>query len=282
MHDSKEIFFHVGLPKAASTFLQRNVFTKFKNLHFIKKHDFKRHQQIIESSDADKILLSIELNINVESGRTKMESVARNYPGSKPILVLRKHSSWVKSKYKYYLRKHGEADFNNYFDISDHHGILPAKELHFFEKIKLLEQEYQTRPLVLFQKELINNPSGFIDAIAAFVGAEYDLNEIKLNTVKKSYNDKQLYYVRRFNRSYHFDENKGKGVGRKMNKLYKKLSALYLHSVAFGGALMPYPRQLKEQPLIDKETLKRVDEMFSDDWNKCLQYARKDRELFME
>lgn len=281
MSDTREIYFHVGLPKAASTFLQRNVFPNFKNIHFIKKHDFKRHTSIIANSSAGKILLSIELNLDVENGYSKMQSVANNYPGSKPIIVFRRHGSWLKSKYKYYLRKHGSATFNEYFDASNEKSVLPNEQLNFYDKIKLLETKYKVRPLVLFHEELIKDPVGFIETIATYMGAEYDIGKIKISNVKKSYSEKQLYYVRKFNRSYHFEERKFTRYKFKLNKLYKKYSALLLHSVAYAGAVLPTPKELKQAPLIDKKQVDNVNNAYENDWNKCLEYAKKDRKLLI-
>lgn len=272
---SKQIFFHVGMPKTASTFLQRNVFPHFQNLYFIKKHDFRNHQHLIAASEADKILLSIELNLDAKRGYEKMVQVAQHYPGTQPVIVLRKHSSWLKSKYKYYLRKHGVATFWNYFDPNHESGEIIPQNLRYYDKLKLLETTYGKRPLVFFQEELKARPYEFIAQMAEFMRTSYDSNAISIKTVKGAYSEHQLKFVRRFNRWYQF---KNPAHRKKAGKfLYRKFSALLLHTVAFAGRFLPDPDH--GQPLIPKESMQEVDRQYQDDWQQCLDYARQDRTL---
>lgn len=273
--EHKKIFFHVGLPKTASTFLQRNVFPKFKDIQFIKKHDFKYRDRIIEQSDHSKILMSIELNPDVKSGMDKLKDVAQKYPYTHPIIVLRKHGAWLKSKYKYYLRKHGSQKFSQYFDLNGA-GILKMKNLRFYPKIKLLEDLFDYKPLVLFQEELKQNPLASIDLLADYMGTEYNKKDIRVRTVKKSYSTKQLMTIRRFNKLYQYDHS---NINSKTGRfLYKKFSGLLLHSIAFFSFLLPNKTTGKEA-LIPSQKIKQVNEAYRADWEKCLNYARQQREL---
>ncbi len=271
----KTIFFHVGLPKTASTFLQRNVFPKFRGIRFIKKHDFKRRDQLIGQGGAERVLLSIELSLDHSGGIGKVKDVAAKYPHTYPIIVLRKHTRWLQSKYKYYLRKHGDRDFNGYFDLNGN-GVLGTDNLLFFPKIKFLEEQFQHRPLVLFQEELKQNPYGVIDMLADYMGAEYNRNDIRVQTVKKSYNPRQLRMVRRFNRFYQYDHS---GIRNKAVKFtYKKFSGLLLHSIAFFAQFFP-EKWASNRPLIPQDKLKEIDHAYLDDWQKCIDYASQQREL---
>ncbi len=277
-NSERAIFFHVGLPKTASTFLQRNVFPHFKNIHFIKKHDFKHRDQIIQQSGSKNILLSIEINPDNEKGREKIKDVAEKYPNTYPIIVLRRHGSWLRSKYKYYLRKHGTKDFNGYFDPDENKGVLTHENLRFYPKIKLLESYYKHPPLVLFQEELKQAPFKVIDLLADYTGTTYNKSDIRIKTVKKSYSEKQLKLVRRFNKFYKFDNS---GIKSKTaDFVYKKFSALLLHSVAFFGFFFS-GKNLKKESFITKEVIDQVNEMYKEDWDKCVEYAKSNREVFL-
>jgi hypothetical protein len=273
--EDKTIFFHVGLPKTASTFLQRNVFPNFRNIRFVKKHDFKRRDKIIEQTDHTKILLSIELNLDAEGGLSKVRDVAKKYPQTRPIIILRKHGSWLKSKYKYYLRKHGNREFKDYFKFDDQ-GVLLTANLLFYPKIELLEHIFETKPLVLFQEELKENPYATIDLLADYMGANYTKKDIRIKTVKKSYSPKQLKAVRRFNKIYKHDHS---NIDSKTVKfIYKKFSGFLLHSVAFLSLLVPQ-RLITKKSLIPEDKIQKVNEAFREDWEKCLDYARRQRKL---
>lgn len=269
-----EVYFHVGMPKTASTFLQRNVFPKLQNIHFVKKHDFKHRDEIIRQSGQNRFLLSIELDLDGEDGLKKVKDVAAKYPDTYPVLVLRKHGSWLRSKYKYYLRKHGFRDFHSYFDMKNDEGVLKMKHLLFYPKIELLEQYFKHPPLVLFQEELKNDPFGAIDQVSDFVSAEYAKEDIKISTVKQSYSEKQLKLVRKFNKIYKYDHSHIKSPVWKF--IYKKAGGLFLHSVAYLALILP-GFMLNKDPLISKKTIQKVNDLYAEDWNKCVEYAKNNR-----
>lgn len=273
----KRVFFHVGMPKTASTFLQRNVFPHFRDVHFIKKHDFKHHKRFILQTTKDKVLLSTELDLHRERSVRKIRDIASAYPGTQPVIVLRRHSSWLKSKYKYYLRKHGTYSFWEYFGPHEE-GIINHKALRYYDKLKLLESTYEKRPLVFFQEELKADARAFIAQLAEMLGTAYDDRAISIKTVKGSYSEHQLKHVRRFNRRYKF--RKPDGMPKIKKFAYRKFSALLLHTVAFLGKFLPDP--MHGDPLIPQASLKAVDEQFRYDWLQCLEYAAQDRTLLID
>ncbi len=275
---SPQVFFHVGLPKTASTFLQRNVFPFFKGIHFVKKHDFKFRDQIISQTEANVVLLSTELDISSEKDYKKLASVAEKYPNTKPIVVFRKHASWVGSKYKYYLRKHGTLSFEDYFDMDGDEGKLGQKNLNFYKRIELLEDYFKTRPLVMFQEEFKHQPKKAIDVLAKFTHATYNESDIKISSVKKAYSEHALYYVRRLNRWYNYDHSNIKNPVWKFT--YKKFGGAVLHVTAFFAGLFE-PSKEKAKKVLPKESVDRVNKAFADDWNKCVAYAARDREVFL-
>lgn len=272
------VYFHVGLPKTASTFLQRNVFPYFKGIHFVKKHDFKYHDKIIASADEPVVLLSIELDLDGDSGFQKMAKVANDYQGSKPIIVFRQHGAWVGSKYKYYLRKHGTLSFEEYFNMDTDKGVLNDKNLQFFEKIRLLEKHYQQRPLVMFQEEFKNEPIKAIETIARFVQAEFNEQDVRIANVKKSYSEHSLYYVRKLNRWYKYDHSGYKTYFSRT--LYKKIGGGFLHSTAFFSGLFE-PSKDKAKKVLPKASVKRINDKYADDWKRCIDYAAETREVYL-
>ncbi len=276
---NRKVFFHVGLPKTASTFLQRNVFPQLEDVFYVKKHDFKRHHNVVAQSDENRVLLSVEFNPHPgdKDGEQKLSDVKEAYDEVYPIIVLRRHSSWIKSRYKYHIRKHGTYDLEEFVDPETRLGGQMRNFLQYYTKIELLEKTYGHAPLVLFQEELKKHPVKTIGAIADYVGASFDEENIRIETVKKGYDEKPLKWVLRFNRFYPFFPKK---IHPKfLRKVYKKISQSFIHAVAFAGQFLPDPE--KDKALVPKEVLKRVDREYQNDWKKCLAYAREQRDVFL-
>lgn len=275
----KTIYFHVGLPKTASTFMQRNVFPHFRGIQFVKKHDFKNRDRIIAKTSYNKVLLSIELDLDSGSGNEKMLKVANKYPGTKPIIVFRRHGSWVGSKYKYYLRKHGTASFEEYFHPDKETGVLKDINLQFFKKIELLEAKYGQKPLVMFQEEFQRHPFEAIKVLADYVGAQYDENQIRIATVKKSYSEHSLYYVRKLNRWYKYDHS---GIKNKtLRVLYKKFSGGILHLTAYVTGWFA-PDKEKRKRVLPKEDINKINKEYASDWQRCIDYAAQTRKVYLD
>lgn len=276
--NSRVAFFHVGLPKTASTFLQRRVFPFFRDIQYIKKHDFKRQEKYLRANSEFPVLLSIEFFPNARDKYTieKIEQVKTNFDKVYPIIVFRKHSSWLRSRYKYHIRKHGSSDFNQYIDPATAKGREVRNSLQFFPNITTLEKSYGTRPLVLFQEEIKNAPHETVRLIADYTGAVLDAGQIKPSTVKKSYSEHQLKWVRRFNKIYPYRPQKIHSPVFK--KIYKKISQFFLHTVAFFANFLPDPEGGKN--LIPPKEITKIDEEYREDWEKCRAYASETRELF--
>ncbi|MCF8337825.1 MAG: hypothetical protein K9I74_07545 [Bacteroidales bacterium] len=275
--NSRVAYFHVGLPKTASTFLQRRVFPYFQDIKYVKKHDFKRHEKVIDPSNDRHVLLSVEFTPHPgnKSAEQKIGKVRKNFTTVYPIIVLRKHSSWLRSKYKYYIRKHGKFTFKQFIDPQTAIGREIRMNLDFYTKIKHLERTFGHRPLVLFQEELKQAPLDTVGIIAEYVNVAYDEKRIQPSTIKKSYSEHQLKWVRKFNRFYAYHPQKIKIPFLKW--LYKKISQFFLHTVAYTAHILPDAEP--NSSFIPYHELQQIEEEYHDDWNKCLAYARETRQL---
>jgi hypothetical protein len=271
-----KLFWHIGLPKTASTFLQRKVFPYFDGIHYVKKHDFNKYNRIIEENPEETILFSREMHIGNNRGEKAIVEYAKQHPDTQIIIFFRKHQHWVKSRYKYYIRKHGEKTFKEFVDVDDNQGVIDLNEFHYFPKIQFIEKHFIKKPLVYFQDDLKDQPFTLIDQLATDLGASYNKNDIKISVVKKAYSDKQLKAVREYNKVVQFTSPK---TTNKFIRWWKiKPVQFLLHLTAFAASFMP-EKTFSKKPLIPSQELLKFDQVFQEDWKKVVEYAHNQKSL---
>jgi len=133
----KQVYFHIGMPKTATTFLQHNCFNTMAGVHFAHGSEdsdtalysiFEEiarsnptfyhpaaHQDqlnsIFQKIDADKAVISNENLLgspyfNFPNHQSCAETIKNLVPDAKILLVIRRQDSWLESSYKQCLR-HG-------------------------------------------------------------------------------------------------------------------------------------------------------------------------------
>ena len=110
----QEIYFHVGLAKTATTFLQYKVFPNFKNIHYLQRTHYKHFRKSIEQAKADKIFISNEFDRQLEK---EADNFSSYYPQAKPIIVLRRHDSWIASQYRRAVKNGNTNSFYEFIDL---------------------------------------------------------------------------------------------------------------------------------------------------------------------
>ena len=270
-----QIFFHVGLPKTASTFLQRNIFPKLEGIEFVKKHAFKHYHKKVRKSRAEKILFSTELNIGKPRTDEKIQHFARSFPDATPIIVLRRHDQWIRSKYKQHIRKHGRLHFHQFFNLHDT-GKVKVSELCYMDKIRFLNEQFNNPAIVLFQEELLNDPWQLIDRLARLMGTTYSRKAIDTRRVKPSYSTRQLLVMRAFNERIRF-KDPPEDQHKIVRHTRKKFHAFLLHSVAYLSYLWPKKWMKHSGELIPAGKLEAIRQYYETDWQQSIGYAHSQR-----
>ncbi|MFO7979282.1 MAG: sulfotransferase [Candidatus Aminicenantes bacterium] len=270
----KKIFFHVGLAKTGTTYLQHKFFPKLKGIQYIQRtkyRDFK-YVQIIKKTDYDKYLISNEFDRQL---RKEVNNIASVYPHAKIIMVLRRHDSWIASQYKRRIKNGYSFYFKEFIDLENDQGFWKQKDLYFYPMIKMIENKFKSRPLVLFYRDLRNDPYLFLEKIAKFLEATFDKESVDLSPKHRSFNEKQLKIIRKFSRflfSQNFEYSDKYWVS-KIQRLYRMIPRYF---ILFISLLVP-DFLVEESPLIPKKELEKVRKHYEDDWNKCLEYALKSK-----
>lgn len=265
---SAELYFHLGLPKVASTYFQQLIFPNIKGVIFYRKHHFLKYKELDSTTIKGKCLFSSEKEIGlIES----TQDIVNKFPQARIMLFFRKHDDWILSRYKYYIRKHGHLPFEEYLQLPVNEWIHKEKSNYFQSIIDQINDLCAEAPLVLTHTLLVKQPDDFISRVLDFIGSSLSTRK-KLNPIHNAFNNKQLVILRRWNKFYPYDHYKY--PNRTINKLHRKYRDLLLHSIAFF--VKPIPKHwLPNEELMtvkDLEKLQEIGRKFEGDWSYCENY----------
>lgn len=267
MKQNYEIYFHLGLPKTASTFVQYEIFPKLTDIKFYRKHKFKLYKNLDKTELSGKYLFSSEKDRKLAN---VVDKISKLFPSAKIILVFRRHDDWILSKYKYYIRKHGHKSFKGFFDIESNTGKWKREELLYRKKIEYIEKHFNSKPLILTFDKLKENPKSFISEITNYMNSSLQPNTKKQKIVKKAFRKKQLIIIRKFNRIFRY--KKARTKSKILNKIHYKYWEFSLHIVAFFSLLLPEIITRKIHLIKDEQILEKIRKYYEDDWQYCLKY----------
>ena len=266
----KKIFFHVGLAKTGTTYLQHKFFPKLKGIKYIQRTKYRqfKYVKIIKKTDYNTYLISNEFDRQLEQ---EVNNIASVYPHAQIIMVLRRHDYWIASQYKRRIKNGYSFTFSEFIDLENDQGFWKQKDLSFYPMIKMIEDKFKSKPLILFYSDLRKDPYLFLEKIARFIGADFDKKSIDLSPKHRSFNEKQLKIIRKFSRflfSQDFEYSDKYWVS-KIQRLFRMIPRYFILfvSLAAPNFLVPKP------PLIAEKELEKVRKHYEDDWNKCLEYA---------
>lgn len=173
----REIFIHIGLHKTATTFLQNEVFPKFKEVKYynlLKAHN-RQALLLAATEENGKILISDEdlsgspltFGSKVEERERMAYALKKLIPDAKIIVGIRDKKSWYNSVKKHILRVkpyRGEEEIEDSFDCC---------YLDFEGYINLLRQLFGKKNIYVYKFEnLKQSPDKFVEGICNFIGVK--------------------------------------------------------------------------------------------------------------
>ncbi len=273
MENNKEIFFHVGLAKTGTTFLQYRVFPRFEGVYYIQRTKYRRAIRIIRRSRHPRIFLSNEFDLQFEPEMKRFSAV---FPDTQTIIVLRRQDGYIASQYRRFVKNGFRGSFKDFFDLNEDKGFFRKKDLEFMRYIRLLEEHYRPRPIVLFYEDLRDDPERFILDLARRMDVTIDMKKVDLRRKHSSYSEKQLRAVMAVGR--YLNLKKKTSCRNTVARFFCRLPQnLVRYPTLWIGGLLP-ARWYSDAPLIPPEELERIREFYRSDWEACHAYARKEEE----
>ena len=266
--ENKKIFYHVGLGKTGTTYLQYRVFPKFKGIYYIQRTKYRRSFDIIRNTNYERYLVSNEFDRQYP---VEIKRIASAFPNAKIIMVLRRHDSWMASQYRRWVKNGYPATFEEFIDLDNDNGEWKIDEVYYYPYIEMAEKLFNDKPLVMLYDDLRKDPVAFFKRIAKFTGAGFNPDDISLNRVHTSYNEKQLLFRRKWNKYFAgtLKESPNKYLAFLQNTFYVK--PVRYGTLYFSKLL---PDSMKPQEVLTPDGhLNRIKEFYKDDWEKCVAYA---------
>ena len=256
-----QVFYHVGLGKAASTYLQDRVFPKLENIRYVPRDRYRGYQKLIDRTRDRRYLISREAAYRLTQ---RLDEFAAFKADARVILVLRRHDRWIASHYRRYLKNGGSMEFERYADLGSSAPLIwGERQMRFMPMIEAIESRFGSAPLVLFHEDLKTDPFSLIDQICAFTGAQYHREQIDLSVVHSSWSDEQLKVTRQIGKRI-FSEIPEAVEHPGLHRVQRRLRLWACYGILGVAKLVP-KALLDPQPLIHADSLERIRRHFEED-----------------
>ena len=264
------IFFHVGTGKTGTTYLQYRVFPFLKGIHYIQRTKYRQCKPILMKEEHSRYLISREFDRQMED---EVKWFAADFPDAIPIIVFRRHDSYIASQYRRFVKNGYRGDFSSFFDLENDRGFFRKKHLHYMGMVELLEHCFSHRPLVFFYEDMRENPEAFIKKMAERMGAAINMEALNLNRKHTSYSEKQLLFMQQVGKYIN--------LKKRVFSRYKPIDFIcrmgffaLRYPVLYLGKVIPRT-WVGKGPLIDPAELTRVKDAFNRDWEEIHAYYRQ-------
>ena len=258
MSDSSEIYFHVGTGKTGSTFLQARIFPLLNGIYYIPTNRYHKIFQEIEKSSSTKILISREFDQQLER---EVKRFSKKYPNTTPIIVFRRHDSYIASQYRRFVKNGFTGNFQAFFDLQKNEGYFKQSDLDYKSQVALLKKKFTKELIVFDYKDFKENAQNFTLKWTEIMSCSLDNKKVNWSRKHVSYSEHQLKVIKKF----------GKLINLKKRRVFKNsvlhfFWRIYLESIRYSILYLSFLAPKNNEKLISKEELEAVKTHFQEDW----------------
>ena len=258
MSDTCEIYFHVGTGKTGSTFLQARIFPLLKGIYYIPTNRYHKIFREIEKISSTKILISREFDQQLER---EVKRFSENHPNTTPIIVFRRHDSYIASQYRRFVKNGFTGNFQTFFDLQNNEGYFKHCDLDYKNQVALLKKHFTKEPIVFTYKDFKENAQKFTQKWAEIMSCSLDNKKVNWNRKHTSYSEHQLKVIKNF----------GKLINLTKRRVFKNSALhfiwkIYLGSIRYSILHLSFLARKNNEKLIKEEELEAVKTYFQEDW----------------
>lgn len=191
----KEIYFHIGLPKTGSTFLQREVYPKMKNIKYIYRYGIEQRVfDLVDLNNNKKVLFSDESylfnNVDRLLKTKRLKSIyddcKKNKVKLKIIFFIRRQDNYAHSLYLQAIKQGYPLSINKFYmhilknkkTNFKYYNTPESDSFNYYTIIKQIKL-YSDDILVVPYEKLKDNPNKAIDRLCKYIGVDTPNYRIK-------------------------------------------------------------------------------------------------------
>lgn len=227
-----ESFIHIGMPKSASTYLQKNYFNKLDDVYFIQKakstfinekvqdiyNDFTKNHQLeflkfCKDNKIDKVIYSQETISKMYKNKGKdvifhLQILKKIFINIKIIYIVRKQDDFILSAYKNSVMNGNNLSLKKFMNFNEsythvYHNrmlFLNWKEINIYNRVKELYEIFGENNVLVLPVELLREDKKlFFTKLNEFIDTDYNSN-ISNSATNVSFSDFQIKIISFFNK----------------------------------------------------------------------------------
>ncbi len=262
------VFYHAGLGKVASTYLQKRVFPALDGIRYIHRNRFRTHRRVIGRGEHERYLISRECGKYLDR---RLAEIASIYPEAHVLLFFRRHDEWIASHYRRYVKNGGHRPLDAYLDIDADTGIWKRDQLVYMDMIDRVTRCFGRPPFVLTYDRMKRDPADFNRRLCDHLGARIDPARLGSSPVHRSYPEARLAKLRRLNRRLDLADPEDAASEIRKTRVNRRL-ALYRSYLLLAMAGLIRELADGRERLTPDDTLAAIRRHYADDWQSLLAY----------